>query len=146
LETGVAAALGAVPGALRRLGLGAALIFREATLGGLVVFFFMGNWRASVIAALAIPTSIIATFLMMRWAGFTINTITLLGLTVAVGIVIDDAIVVLENIFRYIEEKKYKPHDAAIAATQGLLALQLHSGGGVKMRWRNILIEPLSLE
>ena len=97
-------------------------IYEHLILGGilasLVVFFFMGNWRASLIAALAIPTSIISTFLMMRWAGFTVNTMTLLGLTVAVGIVIDDAIVVLENIFRYIEEKKYKPFDAAIAATR----------------------------
>ncbi|MBI1955277.1 MAG: efflux RND transporter permease subunit, partial [Acidobacteria bacterium] len=97
-------------------------IYEHLLLGGLlaslVVFLFMRNWRASLIAALAIPTSIISTFLMMRWAGFTINTVTLLGLTVAVGIVIDDAIVVLENIFRYIEEKKYKPHDAAIAATK----------------------------
>ncbi|OFV91928.1 MAG: hypothetical protein A3H28_08555 [Acidobacteria bacterium RIFCSPLOWO2_02_FULL_61_28] len=97
-------------------------IYEHLILGGLlasvVVFFFMGNWRASLIAALAIPTSIISTFLLMRWAGFTINTMTLLGLTVAVGIVIDDAIVVLENIFRYIEEKKYKPYDAAIAATK----------------------------
>ena len=97
-------------------------IYEHLILGGflasLVVFLFMRNWRASVIAALAIPTSLISTFLLMQWAGFTVNTMTLLGLTVAVGIVIDDAIVVLENIFRYIEEKKYTPHDAAIAATK----------------------------
>jgi len=83
-----------------------------------VVLFFMRNLRATLIAAVAIPTSIISTFTVMRYLDFTLNTLTLLGLTVSVGIVIDDAIVVLENIFRYIEEKKYKPFDAAIEATR----------------------------
>lgn len=97
-------------------------IYEHLILGGLlasiVVFLFMGNWRASLIAAVAIPTSIIATFLLVEYAGMTLNTMTLLGLTVAVGIVIDDAIVVLENIFRYIEEKKASPMEAAIEGTK----------------------------
>ncbi len=97
-------------------------IYEHLILGGLfaslVVLFFMRNLRATIIAAIAIPTSIVSTFLLMRWMNFTLNNMTLLGLTVSVGIVIDDAIVVLENIFRYIEEKKYKPFDAAIAATR----------------------------
>ncbi|MBI4443312.1 MAG: efflux RND transporter permease subunit [Acidobacteria bacterium] len=97
-------------------------IYEHLILGGVfasfVVLLFMNSWRAGLIAALAIPTSIISTFLFIRWAGYTVNTMTLLGLTVAVGIVIDDAIVVLENIFRYIEEKKYKPMEAAVAATR----------------------------
>ncbi|MSO19085.1 MAG: efflux RND transporter permease subunit [Acidobacteria bacterium] len=97
-------------------------IYEHLVLGGflasLVVFLFMGNWRASLIAAIAIPTSIIATFLIVEWAGMTLNTMTLLGLTVAVGIVIDDAIVVLENIFRYIEEKKVSAMEAAIEGTK----------------------------
>jgi HAE1 family hydrophobic/amphiphilic exporter-1 len=97
-------------------------IYEHLVLGGLlasiVVFLFMGNWRASLIAAVAIPTSIIATFLLVDWAGMTLNTMTLLGLTVAVGIVIDDAIVVLENIFRYIEEKKVSAMEAAIEGTK----------------------------
>lgn len=97
-------------------------IYEHLILGGLfaslVVFFFMRNLRATLIAAVAIPTSIISTFTVMRALGYTLNNLTLLGLTVAVGIVIDDAIVVLENIFRYIEEKNYKPLDAAIAATK----------------------------
>jgi hydrophobic/amphiphilic exporter-1 (mainly G- bacteria), HAE1 family len=96
-------------------------IYEHLILGGLfasiVVLLFMRNLRATVIAAVAIPTSIIATFTVMDAFGYTLNSLTLLGLTVSVGIVIDDAIVVLENIFRYIEEKKYKPFDAAIAAT-----------------------------
>src|SRR6185436_969495 len=87
-------------------------------LASLVVLFFMRNRRAVIIAALAIPTSIIATFTLMRAMDFTLNNMTLLGLTLAVGIVIDDAIVVLENIFRYIEEKNCSPFDAAIQGTR----------------------------
>jgi len=86
-------------------------------LAALVVLFFLGNLRATFISALAIPTSIISTFGLMWWQGFTLNSITLLALALAVGIVIDDAIVVLENIFRFVEEKGQKPYDAAIAAT-----------------------------
>src|SRR2546425_212448 len=74
-------------------------------LASLVVLLFIRNWRAVLIAALAIPTSIIATFTLMRYMDFSLNNMTLLALTLAVGIVIDDAIIVLENIFRYMEEK-----------------------------------------
>jgi hydrophobic/amphiphilic exporter-1 (mainly G- bacteria), HAE1 family len=97
-------------------------IYEHLILGGLfasiVVLLFMRNLRATIIAAVAIPTSIIATFTIINALDYTLNNLTLLGLTVSVGIVIDDAIVVLENIFRFIEEKKYKPFDAAIAATK----------------------------
>jgi hydrophobe/amphiphile efflux-1 (HAE1) family protein len=89
-----------------------------ALLAAVVVFFFLGNLRSTIIAAIAIPTSIVGTFATMWWAGYTMNTITLLALALAVGIVIDDAIVVLENIFRHIEEKKEKPMVAAVAATK----------------------------
>ncbi len=97
-------------------------IYEHLILGGIfasiVVLFFMRNLRATFIAAIAIPTSIVATFTLLDALDYTLNNLTLLGLTVSVGIVIDDAIVVLENIFRYIEEKKYQPFDAAIAATK----------------------------
>ena len=86
-------------------------------LAAVVVFFFLANIRATMIAALSIPTSIIAAFAIVKYMGFTLNSITLLALTLSVGIVIDDAIVVMENIFRYIEEKKYTPFEAAMAAT-----------------------------
>ena len=89
-----------------------------AILAALVVFLFLGNIRSTIIAAVAIPTSIIGTFAAMWWMGFTLNTITLLALALAVGIVIDDAIVVLENVFRYVDEKGYPPKKAAIAATK----------------------------
>ena len=79
--------------------------------------FFIRNIRAVIIAWLAIPASIVATFTLMRAMDFTLNNMTLLGITLAVGIVIDDAIVVLENIFRYIEEKNCSPFEAAIRGT-----------------------------
>src|SRR6478672_2538211 len=87
-------------------------------LASLVVMFFIRNIRAVLISALAIPASIIATFTLMRGMDFTLNYMTLLALTLAVGIVIDDAIVVLENIFRYIEEKGFTPFEAAIHGTR----------------------------
>jgi len=86
-------------------------------LACLVVLLFMRNWRAMVIAAVAIPTSVISTFGMMRALNFTLNSVTMLALVLMVGIVIDDAIVVLENIFRFVEEKKMPPFKAARAAT-----------------------------
>lgn len=84
----------------------------------IVVLLFLANARTTLISALAIPTSIIGTFAIMHYMGFTLNVLTLLALTLSVGIVIDDAIVVLENIFRFIEEKKLPPMEAARAATK----------------------------
>ncbi len=86
-------------------------------LASLVVLLFMRNLRTTIIAALAIPTSIIGTFTVMKALGFTLNNMTMLALSLATGIVIDDAIVVLENIFRYVEEKKVAPKVAASKAT-----------------------------
>src|SRR5690606_7309425 len=86
-------------------------------LACLVVLLFMRNWRATIIAAVAIPASVIASFGMMKALGFTLNSVTMLALVLMVGIVIDDAIVVLENIFRWIEEKKMRPFEAAKHAT-----------------------------
>ena len=87
-------------------------------LASLVVLLFIRNLRSVLIAAVAIPTSIIATFTLLKAMDFTLNNMTLLALTLAVGIVIDDAIVVLENIVRFIEEKHYEPRRAAIEATK----------------------------
>ena len=86
-------------------------------LASLVVLAFMRNWRSMLIAAVAIPSSVISTFGMMWALNFTLNSVTMLALVLVVGIVIDDAIVVLENIFRFIEEKKMPPFEAARAAT-----------------------------
>jgi len=86
-------------------------------LACLVVFVFMRDWRATVIAGIAIPASVISTFGMMAALGFTLNSVTMLALVLMVGIVIDDAIVVLENIFRFVEEKGMGSFEAAKAAT-----------------------------
>ncbi len=83
-------------------------------LAGIMVFFFMGSLRSTFISFLAMPISIIGSFIFMNMAGFTIDTMTLLGLLVAVGIVIDDAIVMLENIFRHMEKYGKSPKVAAV--------------------------------
>jgi HAE1 family hydrophobic/amphiphilic exporter-1 len=93
------------------------LIF-GSVLASFVVWVFIRNWRAVLIAAVAIPASVIATFTLMRGMDFSLNNMTLLALTLAVGIVIDDAIIVLENIFRYMEEKGIDRIQAAIEATK----------------------------
>ncbi|HYC58748.1 MAG TPA: efflux RND transporter permease subunit [Thermoanaerobaculia bacterium] len=80
--------------------------------------YFARKSRPTLIAAVAIPSSLIATFAAMAYMGFTLNIITLLALTLAVGIVIDDAVVVLENIFRHMEEKKMSPAQAAVEGTK----------------------------
>ncbi|MEZ4845566.1 MAG: efflux RND transporter permease subunit [Bdellovibrionota bacterium] len=68
-----------------------------------VVFLFLGNIRSTVITGVALPNSLLGTFILMAVAGFTINIMTLLAMSLAVGLLIDDAIVVRENIFRHIE-------------------------------------------
>ena len=89
-------------------------------LASLVVLVFMRSWRSTLIAAVAIPCSVISTFGMMRALNFTLNSVTMLALVLMVGVVIDDAIVVLENIFRFIEEKRIEPKEAAREATKDI--------------------------
>jgi len=83
-----------------------------------VVLLFTRSWRSMVIAGVAIPASVITTFAMMWLLDFTLNSVTMLALVLMVGIVIDDAIVVLENIFRFVEEKKLTPMEAARQGTR----------------------------
>lgn len=87
-------------------------------LACITVLLFMRSWRSTLIAAVAIPASIIATFAFMRLFGFTLNNVTMLALVLMVGVVIDDAIVVLENVFHCIEEKGMDPVQAAISGTR----------------------------
>jgi HAE1 family hydrophobic/amphiphilic exporter-1 len=93
-------------------------------LGGIfaaaIVFVFIRNWRSTLIAAIAIPTSIVSTYTLMNAMGFTLDQITMLALVLMVGIVIDDAIVVLENIFRFMEEKNMTPMEAALQGTRDI--------------------------
>src|SRR5690242_664067 len=86
-------------------------------LASLVVLAFMRSWRSTFIAAVAIPTSVISAFGMKWMLNFTLNSVTMLALVLMVGIVVDDAIVVLENVFRFVEEKKMRPFEAAREAT-----------------------------
>ncbi len=87
-------------------------------LAAVIVFLFLWNFRSTLIAALAIPTSIISAFALIAWLGYSLNQMTMLSLTLMVGIVIDDAIVVLENIYRFVEEKGVHPFQAAIEGTR----------------------------
>jgi HAE1 family hydrophobic/amphiphilic exporter-1 len=87
-------------------------------LAAFVVMIFLWNLRSTIISAIAIPTSIVATFGLIWYMGFTLDMMTMLALTLSVGIVIDDAIVVLENIYRFIEEKNDDQYQAAIDGTR----------------------------
>jgi hydrophobic/amphiphilic exporter-1 (mainly G- bacteria), HAE1 family len=83
----------------------------------LVIFIFLGDWRTTMIHFIATPVSLIGTFIFVKLLGFSINTLTLFGITLAVGLVVDDAIVVIENIERHIQEGESDSHKAAAAAT-----------------------------
>ena len=78
-------------------------LYEGAALAILVVFLFLRNWRATIITAVALPLSIIPTFFVMNWLGFSLNTVSLLGITLVTGILVDDAIVEIENIVRHIK-------------------------------------------
>jgi hydrophobic/amphiphilic exporter-1 (mainly G- bacteria), HAE1 family len=82
----------------------------------LVIFIFLQDWRTTVIPAVTIPVSLIGTFMFVKMLGFSINTLTLFGITLATGLVVDDAIVVIENIERHIQEGEANAHKAASAA------------------------------
>ena len=89
-----------------------------ALLVAATILVFIQDWRTTIIAGLSIPASIIATFAFMYWMGYTLNNMTMLGLILAIGIVIDDAVVIHENIFRHMEENRLPAMKAAAAATR----------------------------
>jgi HAE1 family hydrophobic/amphiphilic exporter-1 len=97
-----------------------------AIIGGvlaiLVITFFLRNIRSTLVVALSIPISIISTFAIMYFGGFTLNTISLSGLALASGLIVDDAIVVLENIFRHMEGGKRRAADAAVSGAQEIMS------------------------
>src|SRR5262249_24180991 len=82
----------------------------------LVIYIFLQDWRSTFIPAIAIPVSLIGTFIFVKLLGFSVNTLTLFGITLATGLVVDDAIVVIENVERHILEGISEPHNAAAAA------------------------------
>ena len=100
-------------------------VTRDLLFGGLmavlVVFLFMLDWRSTLITSLSLPTSVITTFLMMKWMGFTFNLLSLLGLSLSIGLLIDDAVVVRENIFRHMHMGK----DPITAAREGTAEIGL---------------------
>ena len=98
-------------------------LFEAALLVVLTIFLFLRDWRATFIPLLAIPVSIIGTFAIMQALGFTVNVLTLLALVLAVGLVVDDAIVVLENIYRRIEEGEGAIHAALFGTRQVAFAV-----------------------
>jgi HAE1 family hydrophobic/amphiphilic exporter-1 len=123
-------------------------LFEGSLLAAVVLFFFLANWRTTVISAIAIPVSIISAFSIMAIFKYTMNQITMLALTLMVGVVVDDAIIVLENIYRYMEEKRMGPFEAAehgtreiglavLATTVSLLAVFIPVGfmGGMTGRF-----------
>jgi multidrug efflux pump len=98
-------------------------LWQAAGLVILMIFLFLRDWRATFVPLVAIPVSIIGTFAVMQWIGFTINLLTLLALVLAVGLVVDDAIVMLENIYRRIEEGEPPIHAAVFGARQVAFAI-----------------------
>ena len=94
-----------------------------AFLAVIIILFFLRNWRATLISAVAIPTSVIATFAFIYVMGFTLNMLTLLALSLSIGILIDDAIVVIENIYRHMEEGSERVEAAHVATGEIGLAV-----------------------
>ncbi|UVL26290.1 efflux RND transporter permease subunit [Pseudomonas donghuensis] len=94
-------------------------LIEGALLTVLVVFLFLRNWRATLVAAIALPLSILPTFAAMAWFGYSLNSITLLALTLVIGILVDDAIVEIENIERHLDQGK-RPYQAAIDASDAI--------------------------
>ncbi|MCC6201663.1 MAG: efflux RND transporter permease subunit [Gammaproteobacteria bacterium] len=99
------------------------MLYEGALLAILVVWWFLRDWRSTVVAGVALPLSIIPTFLAMRWFGYSLNTITLLALAAVVGILVDDAIVEVENIVRHLRNGKPVRQAAADAVTEIGLAV-----------------------
>jgi len=91
-------------------------LFEAMVLVALVVFVFLQNWRATLIPLLAVPVSLLGTFAGLWVFGFSINTLTLFAMVLAIGIVVDDAIVVLENVERLMHERRLPPKQAAVEA------------------------------
>src|SRR6185369_6534031 len=90
-------------------------LFEAVVLVILVVFIFLQSWRATLIPLLTVPVSLVGTFIFFPMLGFTVNTLSMFGLVLAIGIVVDDAIVVVEAVMHHIEHG-LSPHDATVKA------------------------------
>ena len=98
-----------------------------AVLAVIILLFFLRNIRSTIVVALSIPISLVSTFALIYLCGFTLNTMSLAGLALAVGLIVDDAVVVLENIFRHIERDKKRAAEAAVSGTQEILSAVIAS-------------------
>ncbi len=102
-----------------------------ALLGGFlamsVVFFFLRNFRSTLVVATSIPVSIISTFSVLWWFDYTLNTMSLVGLAVATGLIVDDAVVVMENVYRKMEHEGMEPAEAAVTGTREITSAVISS-------------------
>lgn len=102
-----------------------------AILGGslamMVVFFFLRNFRSTLVVATSIPVSVISTFGFMWWFDYSLNTMSLVGLALATGLIVDDAVVVMENIYRKMEHEGLDPREAAIEGTRPIVSAVISS-------------------
>lgn len=102
-----------------------------AVLGGalamMVVFFFLRNFRSTLVVATSIPVSVISTFAFLWWFGYSLNTMSLVGLALATGLIVDDAVVVMENIYRKMEHEGLDPKRAAVAGTDPIVSAVVSS-------------------
>ncbi len=103
----------------------------DGLIGGalavVILLFFLRNVRSTLVVALSIPISVISTFALIYLCGFSLNTMSLSGLALAIGLIVDDAVVVLENIFRHIERDKLRPAEAAVSGTQEIMTAVIAS-------------------
>lgn len=97
-------------------------LFQAIGLVVLIVFLFLQNWRAALVISLAMPVALIGTFIFVKLLNFSINTLTLFGLTLATGLVVDDAVVIVEDITRRIQDEGLRPVEAAIASMNALFS------------------------
>lgn len=102
-----------------------------AVLGGalamLVVFFFLRNFRSTIVVATSIPVSVVSTFAFIYWFGYSLNTMSLVGLALATGLIVDDAVVVMENIYRKMEHEVMEPKTAAVEGTTPIISAVISS-------------------
>lgn len=110
----------------RFIGQSVSRVQEDAIIGGvlaiIILLFFLRNVRSTIVVALSIPISIISTFALIYLCGFSLNTMSLAGLALAVGLIVDDAVVVIENIFRHIERDGKRAAEAAVSGTQEILS------------------------
>lgn len=117
-----------------------------AVVGGLlamlVVFFFLRNFRSTLVVATSIPVSVISTFSLLYMLGYTLNTMSLVGLALATGLIVDDAVVVMENIYRKLEHDRLSPIDAAIEGTRPIISAVLSSTFTIMVVFFPLLLIP----